>query len=73
MGAFDEDHLLKQAHLDQARKEMRQLERQLRDSEAVDTDTFPRARALMDEAKAVWLIDDRTATTAYEATLEYSI
>jgi hypothetical protein len=70
LGAFDEDHLLKQAHLDQARKEMRQLERQLRDSEAVDTNTFPRARALMDEAKAVGLIDDRTTTTSYEATLE---
>lgn len=70
LGAFDEEHLLKQAHLDQARKEMRQLERQLRDSEAVDTNTFPRARALMDEAKAVGLIDDRTATTSYEATLE---
>ena len=70
LGAFDEDHLLKQAHLDQARKEMRQLERQLRDSEAVDTNTFPRARALMDEAKAVGLIDDRTATTSYEATLD---
>ncbi len=70
LGAFDENHLLKQAHLDQARKEMRQLERQLRDSEAVDTNTFPRARALMDEAKAVGLIDDRTATTSYEATLD---
>lgn len=70
LGAFDEDHLLKQAHLDQARKEMRQLERQLRDSEAVDVNTFPRARALMDEAKAVGLIDDRTATTSYEATLD---
>jgi hypothetical protein len=70
LGAYDEDHLLKQAHLDQARKEMRQLERQLRDSEAVDTNTFPRARALIDEAKAVGLIDDRTATTSYEATLE---
>ncbi len=70
LGAFDEDHLLKQAHLDQARKEMRQLERQLRDSEAVDSSTFPRARALMDEAKAVGLIDDRTATTSYEATLD---
>jgi hypothetical protein len=70
LGAFDEDHLLKQAHLDQARKEMRQLERQLRDSEAVDTNTFPRARALMDEAKAVGLVDDRTTITSYEATLE---
>jgi hypothetical protein len=70
LGAFDEDHLLRQAHLDQARKEMRQLDRQLRDSEAVDTNTFPRARALMDEAKAVGLLDDRITTTTYEATLD---
>ena len=70
LGAFDEDHLLKQAHLDQARKEMRHLDRQLRDSEAVDTNTFPRARALMDEAKAVGLVDDRTTTTSYDATLD---
>jgi hypothetical protein len=70
LGAFDEDHLLKQAHLDQARRELRQLERQLRDSENVDTNTFPRARALMDEAKAVGLIDERMAATTYEATLD---
>lgn len=69
IGAFDEDHLLRQAQLDQARREMRQLERQLRDAEAVDTNTFPRARILIDEAKAVGLLDDRTVTTTYEATL----
>lgn len=69
IGAFDEDHLLRQAQLDQARREMRQLERQLRDVEAVDTNTFPRARILIDEAKAVGLLDDRTVTTTYEATL----
>lgn len=70
IGAFDEDHLLRQAQLDQARREMRQLERQLRDAEAVDTNTFPRARILIDEAKAVGLLDDRTVATTYEATLE---
>jgi predicted nuclease with TOPRIM domain len=70
LGAFDEEHLLKQSHLDQAKRELRILERQVRDSEVVDNNTFPRARALMDEAKGVGLIDDRTTTTTYEATLE---
>lgn len=70
LGAYDEDHLLKQAHLDQARRDLRILERQARELEAVDTSTFPRARALLDEAKTVGLVDDRTSTTTYEATLE---
>ncbi len=70
LGAYDEDHLLKQAHLDQARRDLRILERQARELEAVDTSTFPRARVLLDEAKTVGLVDDRTSTTTYEATLE---
>lgn len=70
LGAFDENHLLKQSQLDQARRDLRILERQLRDVEAVDTSTFPRARALMDEAKSVGLMDDRIATTTYDATLD---
>jgi Protein of unknown function (DUF3732) len=70
LGAYDEEHLLKQAHLDQARRELRILERQVRDSEVVDTNTFPRARALMDEAKGVGLVDDRTTATTYGAILE---
>jgi len=70
LGAFDEEHLLKQSHLDQAKRDLRILERQVRDSEVVDNNTFPRARALMDEAKGVGLIDDRTTTTTYESTLE---
>ncbi len=70
LGAYDEEHLLKQAHLDQARRELRILERQVRDSEVVENNTFPRARALMDEAKGIGLIDDRTTATTYEATLE---
>ena len=69
LGAFDERHLLKQSQLDQARRELRVLERELRDVEAVDTSTFPRALALMDEAKAVGLLDDRTSTSTYEAVL----
>jgi hypothetical protein len=67
LGAYDESHLLKQSQLDQARRELRLLERELRDVEAVDTSTFPRARALMDEAKAVGLLDDRTPASTYEA------
>ncbi len=70
LGAYDEDHLLKQAHLDQARRDLRILERQIRDVEVVDTNSFPRARALMDEAKGIGLIDDRVTSTTYEATLE---
>jgi len=70
LGAYDEDHLLKQAHLDQARRDLRILERQIRDVEVVDTNSFPRARALMDEAKGIGLIDDRVTATTYEATLD---
>jgi hypothetical protein len=70
LGAYDEDHLLKQAHLDQARRDLRILERQIRDVEVVDTNSFPRARALMDEAKGIGLIDDRVSATTYEATLD---
>ncbi|HWH60667.1 MAG TPA: DUF3732 domain-containing protein [Terriglobales bacterium] len=69
LGAFDEEHLLKQSQFDQARRELRMLERELRDVEAVDTSTFPRARALMDEAKAVGLVDDRTPAGTYETVL----
>jgi hypothetical protein len=70
LGAYDEDHLLKQARLEQARRELRILERQLRDVEVVDINSFPRARALVDEAKGIGLIDDRVTATTYEATLE---
>jgi Protein of unknown function (DUF3732) len=67
LGAVDEDRLLKQAQLEQARRELRQLERQLREAEAVDSSTFPRAQALLDEAKQVGLIDERTTALTYEA------
>ena len=69
LGAYDEEHLLKQSQLDQARRELRILERELRDVEAVDTSTFPRARTLMDEAKAVGLLADRTPGSTYEAVI----
>jgi hypothetical protein len=66
LGAIDEDRLLKQSQLDQARRQLRQLERQLRDAEAVDTSSYPRAQALLDEAKQVGLVDERTVATSYE-------
>jgi hypothetical protein len=70
LGAVDEERLLKQAQLDQAKRYLRQLERQLRESEAVDSDTFPRARALFEEAKQVGLIDERIVPLNYELVYE---
>lgn len=70
LGAIDEDRLLKQAQLDQARRHLRQLERQLREAEAIDTSSYPRAQALLDEAKQVGLVDERTVATNYEAVIE---
>lgn len=67
LGAIDEDRLLKQAQLDQARRQLRQLERQLREAETLDSSTYPRAQALLDEAKQVGLVDERTTATSYEA------
>jgi hypothetical protein len=67
LGAIDEDRLLKQAQLDQARRHLRQLERQLREAETIDSSTYPRAQALLDEAKQVGLIDERTTASSYEA------
>ena len=67
LGAIDEDRLLKQAQLDQARRHLRQLERQLRGAETLDSSTYPRAQALLDEAKQVGLIDERMAASGYEA------
>jgi hypothetical protein len=70
LGAIDEDRLLKQAQLDQARRHLRQLERQLRDAATLDSSTYPRAQALVDEAKQTGLIDERVIAASYEATLE---
>ena len=70
LGAVDEDRLLKQAQLDQARRQLRQLERQLRDAEALDSSTYPRAQALLDEAKQVGLVDERTIATSYQSTFD---
>jgi hypothetical protein len=70
LGAIDENHLLKQAQLDQARRHLRQLERQLREAEALDSATYPRAQALIDEAKHVGLIDERIVATSHQSALE---
>jgi len=70
LGAVDEDRLLKQAQLDQARRHLRQLERQLREAEALDSSNYPRAQALLDEAKQVGLIDERTVAPNYDAIIE---
>lgn len=66
LGAIDEDRLLKQSQLDQARRQLRQLERQLREVEALDDSTYPRAQSLLDEAKQVGLVDERTVATSYK-------
>jgi len=58
--------LLKQAQLDAARRHLRQLERQLREADDLDTSSFPRARALFEEAKQVGLIDERRTASSYE-------
>jgi hypothetical protein len=69
LGAIDEDRLLKQSQLDQARRQLRQLERQLRDAEAIDTSSYPRAQSLLDEAKQVGLIDERAVAATYEGVM----
>ena len=66
LGAIDEDRLLKQSQLDQARRYLRQLERQLRDVEAIDSGSYPHAQALLDEAKQVGLVDERTVAATYD-------
>lgn len=70
LGAVDEDRLLKRAQLDEARRQLRRLERELQHAEAMDITTYPRARELVDEAKQVGLVDERTATTSFEGVLE---
>lgn len=69
LGAVDEEQLLKQAQLDRARKHLRQLERQARDAASADDSTFPRAIALLDEAKQVGLVDERKAASTHDGTL----
>ena len=70
LGAVDEQRLIKKAYLDQVKRNLRRLERELRQTEELDSSTYPRARALIDEAKQVGLIDERTVTTSFEHTLD---
>lgn len=70
LGAIDEDRLFKQSLLDQAKRKLRQLERQLKDSESQDTETFSRAKGLFEEAKEVGLIDERKAAINYASLID---
>lgn len=70
LGAIDEDRLLKQSQLEQARRALRQLERQVREAEALDSSTYPRAQALLDEARHVGLLDERFRPTSYERAVD---
>ena len=70
LGAMDEDALTKQAELQQVRRRLRQLERELRAAQSPDGPAGPRAQALVDEAKQVGLLDERSVTTTEERTLE---
>ncbi|URL59863.1 DUF3732 domain-containing protein [Luteibacter flocculans] len=60
LGAIDEDALLKQSLLEQARRQLRQLERRAKDGRASEVEEFPRGRRLLEEAQQVGLISDRT-------------
>jgi hypothetical protein len=60
LGAVDEDALLKQSLLEQARKQLRQLERRARDGRGSEVEEFPRGRRLLEEAQQAGLISDRT-------------
>jgi hypothetical protein len=42
----------------------------MREAAPLDSSTYPRARALLDEAKQVGLIDERLVGVSYEATLD---
>ena len=56
--------------ISQAGRQLRRLERELRQVEALDRSTYPRAQTLIDEAKQVGLIDERTATTSFESVFD---
>lgn len=69
LGAIDEDRLLKQAQLDAARRRLRQLERQFREADEVDTGDFTQARTLFEEAKLAGLVDQRVPAASREAVI----
>lgn len=70
LGAIDEDRLLKLALLDGAKREMRRLERQLREILNSSSDDLPEARSLLDEAKSVGLVDERVVASTSEAVID---
>ncbi len=69
LGAIDEDRLLKLSLLDAAKRELRRLERQLREISNAGSDELLEARALLEEAKSVGLVDERVAAINTEAVI----
>lgn len=69
LGAIDEDRLLKQALLDQARKKYRQLERQVREAEQDNNNNYQQAKSLYYEARSLGLIDPKKSISTYEILL----
>jgi hypothetical protein len=59
LGAVDEDSLLRQSLLDQAYRQLRQLERRIKDGRLTAVEEFPRGRRLLQEAQQVGLVADR--------------
>jgi hypothetical protein len=58
LGAIDENRLLKLGELDVARREARSLQRRLHLAQSTDSDQFPRARSLLEEAGQVGLVNE---------------
>ncbi|MFT8366697.1 MAG: DUF3732 domain-containing protein, partial [Gluconobacter cerinus] len=67
LGAIDEDRLLKLSLFDAAKRELRRLERQLREISNASSDELPEAWALLEEAKSVGLVDERVVASTPEA------
>ena len=70
LGAMDENALVKQSELQQARRRLRQLERELRTADPDSEKAMPMAQALLDEAKQVGLVDERLSETTESRTLQ---
>lgn len=69
LGAIDEDRLLKLSLLDAAKRELQRLERQLREISNASSDELIEARALLEEAQSVGLVDERVAASTREAVI----
>jgi hypothetical protein len=59
LGAVDEDALLKQSLLDEARRQLRQLERRYKDGRVTAIEQYPRGRRLLEESQRTGLLDER--------------